>query len=379
MTTENKKRILILTLAWRPIESGGEIAPREIATRLSSYYEFDVLGYRFSKSHPKEEKTSYGTVYRIGGTGHSYAKKNLFSVMAGLKALSLHRANKYDAIWVIMATYNSGSALIFSLFNPHVPIILTLQEGDPFPHIYKRLGVLRPLWHLFFRRVKKVQAISKYLALFAKEAGFDGEPVVIGNGVEVSSFARPDSMKEAQVDENGPVVLVSHSRLVKKNAHDIVIKALALLSEKVVYIIVGGGEEEASLKELARSLGLERRVAFMGQLPIEKTPHYLHRAHIFVRPSRSEGLGASFLEAMAAGLPIIGTREGGIPDFLTDGETGLFCNVDDPESVARAVTRLIEDKALYSRISENGKRLINEKYTWDVISTKMKNEVFDTI
>lgn len=373
------KKILVLTLAWRPVESGGEIAPRKIAELLSSEYAFDVLAYRFAREHAPVEKTAYGTVYRIGGFGHAHWKKEWFSVIAGFKALSLHKRNNYDAIWVVMATYNSGSAFIFNLFQPKVPILLTLQEGDPFEHIYKRLGFLRPLWHRFFAQVTSVQAISHYLADFAKQVGFKGEPIVIGNGVEIKRFERPSSLGRPQIPLEGPVVLVSNSRLEHKNAHDIVMRALTLLPERVMYTIVGGGTLEQELKELARELGLERRVAFIGQLPLEKMPAYLHRAHIFVRPSRTEGLGTAFLEAMAAGLPIIGTPVGGIPDFLTDGETGLFARVDDPQSVADAVLRLMRDPGLYGGLSQAGVGLVTERYSWEVISRMMRERFFDPV
>ena len=115
------------------------------------------------------------------------------------------------------------------------------------------------------------------------------------------------------------------------------------------------------LKDLAKELKVDDIVQFLGHIEPEKVYEHLAEADIFVRPSRSEGLGSSFLEAMGAGLPIIATPVGGIPDFLKDGETGLFCEVDDPQDLAKKIKLLMADEELAKQISENGRQLIFEK------------------
>jgi glycosyltransferase involved in cell wall biosynthesis len=111
------------------------------------------------------------------------------------------------------------------------------------------------------------------------------------------------------------------------------------------------------LREQVRVLHLEDRVKFLGYVPHKDMPKYLQIADIFIRPSLSEGLGNSFLEAMSAGLPIIGTPVGGILDFLVDRETGLFCEVANPKSIVEKVTALMTDIELRNKIIKNGKRV----------------------
>ena len=101
-------------------------------------------------------------------------------------------------------------------------------------------------------------------------------------------------------------------------------------------------------------------------------PAYLWMSDIFIRPSLSEGMGNSFIEAMAAGVPIIGTRVGGIPDFLVDGETGLFCEVRDSQSIADKINILLSDEALRQSLIANGRKIVSEKYNWDGIAGRMK-------
>jgi glycosyltransferase involved in cell wall biosynthesis len=101
-------------------------------------------------------------------------------------------------------------------------------------------------------------------------------------------------------------------------------------------------------------------------------PKYLHISDIFIRPSLSEGLGNSFLEAMASGLPVIATPVGGIPDFLKDGETGLFCEVGNPKSIAQKVEKLIKDRESREYIVRQAREMIEKKYRWEIVASKMK-------
>jgi glycosyltransferase involved in cell wall biosynthesis len=122
------------------------------------------------------------------------------------------------------------------------------------------------------------------------------------------------------------------------------------------------------------------RTLFFVQTGQEEMPKHLKSCDIFIRPSLSEGLGNSFLEAMTAGIPVIGTNVGGIPDFLFDPEinpdkppTGLFCNVRDPRSIARKIEMFLENDDLRERAVRNAKELAAKNYDWDLIAPKMKN------
>jgi glycosyltransferase involved in cell wall biosynthesis len=144
-------------------------------------------------------------------------------------------------------------------------------------------------------------------------------------------------------------------------------------------LIAGIGELEKSLKLKVLEMGLETRVFFLGFIPQNELPVYLSASDIFVRPSLSEGMGNSFIEAMAFGIPIIGTAVGGIVDFLKDGETGLFCEVKNPKSIAQKAEKLIRDKESRDYIIENALKLVKEKYDWKIIAEEMKAKVFGNI
>ena len=77
-------------------------------------------------------------------------------------------------------------------------------------------------------------------------------------------------------------------------------------------------------------------------------------------------------------MPVIGTKVGGIPDFLREGETGLFCEVQNPKSITEKIETLLKDENLRLRLIENGRKLVEEKYSWDFIALEMKN-IFDKL
>lgn len=376
-----RKRILIFSFTYFPkLIGGAEIAVKEITDRSNSEYDFDMI--TIGDGGPSELKIGNVSVYRVGKL--SATGKYLFIIQAFLKALSLNRKNKYDAIWSIMANYAGFSALFFKILNPKIPFILTLQEGDPIPHIKRRVRFFYPLFKMIFRRADIIQTISNYLADFAKSMKANCPIVIIPNGVDLDKFSVVDSIgideaKKFLGKKDNDFLLITTSRLVVKNGIKDIIDAVALLPENVRLIIAGTGPLENTLREQIKKLGLESRVNMIGFLSHEKMPNFLRASDVFIRPSLSEGLGNSFLEAMACGIPVIATRVGGIPDFLKDKKTGLFCEARNPQSIKEQVLVLMNDKTLRDNLIREALGMIKSKYSWKFISELMNNSVFKKV
>ncbi len=373
------KRILIFSLAYYPMEGGAEIAVKEITNRIGDI-EFDMVTLRFDDSHAEKEKVGNVNVYRIS------ASKLTFPVEAALFGRKLHKERKYDAIWSIMAARAGGAALFFKYAFPEVKFILTLQEGDPIEYMKRRsLYWINPFFSKIFTNANIIQAISNYLADYASIMGYKGEVEVIPNGVDALKYEPQTTddkrmkLRESLGLKADDLIIITTSRLVKKNAVDDIIVSLKFLPDNTKLLILGIGPLERGLKALTVDLDLESRVRFLGHIDSDQIPEYLHFSDIFIRPSIAEGFGNSFIEAMAAGLPVIATPVGGIVDFLRDGETGLFCQVKDPENIARQVTKLVGDPALQERLKVNGKKLAREQYDWNLVAKEMKSRVFDKV
>ena len=363
------KKVLIFSLAYFPHVGGAEVAIKELTDRIQDI-EFHMVTMRFSPAEPRQEKIGNVQVYRIGSGGTSRISKFLFQFRAAREASALHRKNSYDAVWAMMAHSAGVPAALFKQNHPDIPMLLTLQEGGPLRQIERTMFPLWPWFSRAFTHADRVQAISNFLGEWARTRGFTGPLKVIPNGVHTRKFS-------GDLVSHQGTVLVTASRLFHKNAVDDVIRALSLLPD-VQFKIAGIGPEESKLRKLAKELQVEDRVHFLGYIDHAHLPALLHSADIFIRPSRSEGMGNSFIEAMAAGIPVIGTAVGGIPDFLTDGETGFVVEVDSPQSIASAVRQVIENPTQTQRIVEKAKEL-STQYDWDMLAVRMQQEAFEPL
>ena len=375
MRRMSKQAIGVFSLAYPPFIGGAEIALKEIISRDPAS-DFVIFTKKFDRSWPTAESFDNCSILRLGRgkvSPRSYYGglfgKILYIFQAVRVAEKIHRERPFSAIWAVMASYAGMAALIFKLRHPSVPLLLTLQEGDSESHILRKVGIFYPFWKKIFKKADHIQAISNFLADFARRHGACCPIDVIPNGVDLEKYQSESSAKNKET-----TIFITTSRLVHKNGVDVLIRSLPLLrATSYKLLILGSGPEEQNLKNLASELGVADKVDFLGHVEPDEVPSYLLQSTIFARASRSEGLGNSFLEAMAAGLPVIGTNVGGIPDFLRDGETGLFVKVDDPKDLAEKLDRLSRDRNLREKLIANGKRLVSEKYTWDIIAAKMRN------
>jgi glycosyltransferase involved in cell wall biosynthesis len=227
-----------------------------------------------------------------------------------------------------------------------------------------------------FRYADFIQCISNYLANWAKNMGAKCNIEVIPNGVDLNRFKRIESLDYDSKEK----VIITTSRLVKKNAVDDIIKSLSYLSQNIKLWILGDGAEKDNLKKLVIEKGLKDRVIFGGFVKNNELPVYLSKSNVFIRPSLSEGLGNSFLEAMAVGIPVLGTKVGGIPDFLEEGKTGWFVEVRNPKSIAEKVKFVLDpdNKEMVEKICSQARKMVEERYDWNKIAAQIEH-VFNDI
>lgn len=374
---------------------GAEVAVKEITDRLHGQdYEFHLITLRLDKNLPKEEKIGNIFVYRVGFAGEMkesadsvrfplHYNKYLYPFVGAWKGLRLSRKHLFYCTWSVMANYSGFAALFFKLLKPKIPFLLNLQEGDPFDYYKNRVSLLYPLFKMIFKKADSVAALSNYLANWSKDMGFKGDPNIIPNGVHTEIFTKEITANEREENRNSlglkerDLGLITTSRLVIKNGVGDVIKALPNLDKNIKFVIFGEGYLKESLELLAKSLKVEDRVLFRGYVSHSEMPKYLKACDIFIRPSLSEGFGNSFIEAMAARLPVIATRVGGIADFLEDGKTGYVCEPGNPESVAHTVNRAINDLSK-NRIVATAHKMVIEKYDWNLVAVQMRT-LFDQV
>ncbi len=371
---------------------------KEITDRLDPHeYAFDMITLRFDSALPRVERVGNITVHRIGSTVAD-AKvsdrrlpfalkiaKALFPFTAFVKALRLHAAQHYDMTWALMANQSAFAALFFKWTHPKTPYFLELQDGRALSEMVTRRPLLALVWPLYTRvytSANRIKAISHFIAREVRAIGYKKHIEVIPNAVDVTKFSqkisdeRATELKVRFHKDLGDVFLFTASRLVLSRGVEDIIRALPLLPENVKLLVAGSGEDESALKDIAEEAGVTKRVIWAGHIGHDTLPALYQISDIFVRPSIIEGFGNSFVEAFAAGVPVVATPVGGIPDFLTDGETGVFCKVRDPESIARAVERYMQNPVLVKQVVDNARKLVAEKYDWSVVARDLKQRIF---
>lgn len=384
------KKILIFSTAYLPFIGGAEIAVKELTDRLAGF-DFDLITARLQRKLVKQERIGRVMVYRIG-FGSKF-DKFLLPILGLWRALRLDHRQQYGIIFSLLASQASIAAAFFKIIRREKKLVLDLQEGDEEEYLARYVFgskllyniLIRP-WHLLvFRKADLVIAISGYLKNRALANGVKCQVEVVPNGVDLVKYRLqntnyPFRQGEAEAGElrkklgisDNERVIITVSRLVKKNGVGDLIEAMRYLPANVKLLIIGEGELAANYELQIINFKLESRVKMFGTIKNELIPRYLARADVFVRPSLSEGQGISFLEAMAAGVPVIGTRVGGIVDFLRDGETGLFCEINNPESIAEKIKIYLDNKALTDKIKINARELVIKNYDWDLIAKRME-------
>jgi len=371
------KRILIFSTAYFPFVGGAEIAVKEITDRLLDF-EFDMITAKMDRNLKNFEHIGNVNVYRIGfGT---FFDKYLLPILGYVKAVNLNKQRNYLNIWSIMASFGGFAALFFKKKNRKIPFLLTLQEGDSPEYIKKRVGIFYPLFKKIFTNADHIQGISNFLKNWAIQIGATCPIDVVPNGVDIDKFKvqisklKADELKDKLGIKENEMLVVTTSRLVKKNGVEDLITAMNYLPKNFKLLIIGGGELESNFKFQISNFKLQDRVIMLGAIKPEEIPPYLSVSDVFCRPSLSEGLGNSFLEAMAAGLPVIGTPVGGIPDFLKDGFNGYFVRINDPADIAEKIYFILDqkNKEIINTLISNAKKTITDKYEWKIISAKME-------
>ena len=237
-----------------------------------------------------------------------------------------------------------------------------------------------------FRAADVVVAVSEWTREAVLRTVPDGVDVrVVNNGVDVAEFedARPLETVGG-VDVRDRNVLLTVSRLAPRKGHDVLIEALPSITEEhpdTVYLVAGDGGRRSELESLARRVGVEDHVVFLGYVPDEDLPDLYATADQFVMPNRREGnsvegFGIVFLEANATGTPVVGGDSGGAPDAVADGVTGRLVDPYDADAVAEAVTELLSDRETLARMGRSGYERVRSEFDWERAGRELEEVLF---
>jgi glycosyltransferase involved in cell wall biosynthesis len=201
--------------------------------------------------------------------------------------------------------------------------------------------------------------------------------VVIHSGVNLPTLT--DAVEEEQ--KIGHNILVVGRLIWRKGIHYLIEALPFVVAEysDVRLMVVGEGEQKASLEDCAKRLRIEKNVRFLGRVSSEKLHSlYLH-ADVYVQPSLYEPLGIAILEAMSMGKPIVASRVGGIPELVTSGVEGLLVEPGNAFQLGESIRSLFSDSSLRRKCGHNARRKVETDFTWTKAAQQTLNLYEDLV
>lgn len=227
---------------------------------------------------------------------------------------------------------------------------------------------------LHVRRVDRILTPSAYSA--TRIAGSYGVPLdriaVVPEPIDLDRWRRAVHAVPEPPRDGRTILCVAHLYLRKDVAT--LLAAMPRLSREAVLRIVGTGPEMARLRSQARELRLDRSVEFLGHIAFDRLAEEYRRADVFCLPSRQEAFGIVFLEAMAAGLPIVAARAAAVPEVVPDGVCGILVPAGRPDDLAKALDHLLSSAEERRSMGEAGRRCA-QQYDVTLVATRFLEAV----
>lgn len=289
-----------------------------------------------------------------------------YDLALATKMATVARAEKLDLLHVHYAIPHSISAILARESikqKMYVPVITTLHGTD-----ITLVGADRsylPITKYGLQQSDGVTAVSRFLKQATIETFDFDEIEVIPNFICPTYYQRNLELPLRQkYSPNGEKLLVHVSNFRPVKRPQDCIEILAKVREKdgdVRLLMVGDGPERSACEYLAKQLGVKDFVKFVGKRA--NISDYLAIADVFLLPSESESFGLAALEAQACEVPVIASRIGGIPEVVTDKETGFLSDIGDIEKMSEDVLKLINDEEMRQVFGEKARQQAVSRYS----------------
>jgi glycosyltransferase involved in cell wall biosynthesis len=377
-------RILVLNYEYPPLGGGAAVATAALAQGLAERgVQVDVVtagtGTAADRCTPESGHEPFEhpglRLFRVKSrrTGvHQAGMGDAASYLVAALPLirQLLRTHAYDAVHVFFSL--PTGALLPLLDLRSVPVVVSLRGSDVpgyDPHnrpLQLAHSLLAPLTRWIWRRADRVVAVCDSLGRLALNTCPDLRYSVVPNGVDLSLFhPRTDSRQP------GPIRCLAVARLIERKGLGDLIRAMALLERGRFQLeVVGGGSDEMVLRELAAEHGLADEVRFLGPLSRAEVARRYRAADMFTLPSSAEAFGNVFAEALASGLPIVGSSIGGIPDLVEHGTNGLLVQPGSIDALAAAIRYLADDPDLRKEMAQRNRAKAEANLEWSQVTRR---------
>jgi len=309
--------------------------------------------------YPRIIRTPGAKFFQYAGQIYYHALKNLIS--------SLHKKESFDLIHAQVG-YPDGYAASKLAKNLNLPLVITCH-GQELQIIVNKSPKLKELTINSLKSADRVIVTGPKLHRLAAQHNLTNL-TIIPNGLEKQSQIDKQTAVKAESQANSqtpnlsqpkPYTILSVANLIEQKGIQHVIQALKEATMDFSYLVVGDGPCMSTLQTLAQEQGLADKVLFAGQIPHSQIYDWYSKADLFIMPSRDEAFGMVYLEAMQAGLPIIGCLGEGIMPEIQEAKAGIAVPFNDPESIKAAIETI---NAIPSEYKQNALHLA-AKYSWE--------------
>jgi len=308
--------------------------------------------------------TSRNALRRVPGLAKQYTVTKLVERLSfGVRAHAFMARERFDIIH-IQKPYDLPAAAWFKR-STSSKIVFGCHGTDFFPTD---------------RRFVNASDIAVSCSAFNAEqvrAHYGISPRVVYNGIDPQQFfpqTADAELRQRVVGDTDALAVFYAGRLVRWKGVQYLIDAIAQLSQthNIRLLIAGEGEYQSQLELRAREQGIANNVQFLGYIPPDALPPYYAMADVVALASyANETFSIMSAEAMACARPVVGTRFGGIPEAIADGETGFLAEPENANDLADKLRRLLDDPALRERFGQCGRQRVLKLFTWDAVTERV--------
>lgn len=253
------------------------------------------------------------------------------------------------------------------VFTNHTRYDLYAQARMPLMPEEVSLGLLQAYMPAFCEQMDLVISPSRGMEKVLRQYGVEGPIEVVPNGVDLTRFHNAEPLPRSEFGfTDDDILLVYAGRIAPEKNLDFLFQAFAGITDLIpnVHLLIAGGGQKDHMEEITPipgELGIADRVHFVGMIPYDKLPSYLAMCDVFVTASVTEVHPLSVIEAMGAGLPILGIDSPGVGDSVVDGESGLLAK-EDIASFTAKLTYLCLNRDLHKKFGAAA-RIASEQYS----------------
>ncbi|MBI5045400.1 MAG: glycosyltransferase family 4 protein [Candidatus Niyogibacteria bacterium] len=381
-------KILLATPLYPPEIGGPATYTKELVERLKNYHQIKIVAYT-AKSPEQISGVELIFVDKL--------KPLPYRLIVFFLAILKH-AKDADIIYVQNAMA-AGLPAVLAAKLRQKPIALKFVGDEAWERAYGENRTQKLLVDFLrnpdgglkswvFRKIQKF--VLRNATIITTPSKYLGEEIIKAYGIRQSShilnYNAAKQKNEYKEDdlfniEKKKHQLLTTARLVSWKGVDGIIQAVAILKNKIPdlkLIVAGDGPELGNLKRIAQNLKVNQMVNFIGNVSHAQTRHLRKESEIYILNSLYEGLPHTILASFSAEIPVIATNVPGTDEAVYDGETGILVPPSNPQKLAEAIEKLLDDHELQNKITSGATKLLREKFSWDA-HIKTLLEIFHSI